>query len=113
MVNQKARIAIAVIPVAVLVALLAADISIFGADSILGASQVALMLAGGVCIGLSAAFYKTPWKQFEDAMKSHVGEVASAIISGAYFGDKISPPSPSPWSYSPSSDSHTKAPTAA
>ena len=47
------RTLLALIPLAVLVVLLALDISIFGADSILGASQVALLAAAGVAIGLA------------------------------------------------------------
>ena len=80
MIGQKYRIWIALCPVAVLVAVLALNISIFGADSILGASQVALLLAGGVCIGLSMLLYKTEWRSFEDAFKSHVGDIAGAIL---------------------------------
>ncbi len=78
--GQKARIWIALIPVTVLVAVLALDISIFGADSILGASQVALLLAGGICLGLSVLCYKTPWKSFEKAVSAHVGDIAGAIL---------------------------------
>ncbi|MBR6306702.1 MAG: sodium:proton antiporter [Bacteroidales bacterium] len=74
------RTALALVPLAVLVALLAMDISIFGADSILGASQVALLAAAGVCIWLSMWLYKTPWKEFEKAVVSHVGDVAPAIV---------------------------------
>ena len=74
------RVFIALIPLVVLVVVLAADIAVFGADSILGASQVALLLAGGVCIALSAWLYKTPWKTFEDSFKSHVGDVATALL---------------------------------
>ena len=80
MTDKNKRSLIAFLPIAVLVAVLAADIAIFGADSILGASQVALMLAGGVCIGLAMWLYKTPWNRFEDSIKKHVGDVASAIL---------------------------------
>lgn len=80
MLEKKTRIWIALIPVTVLVAFLATDIAVFGADSILGASQVALLLAGGVCIGLSVWLYKTPWQRFEDTVKTHVGDVANAIL---------------------------------
>lgn len=71
---------LSLVPLAVLVALLAADISVFGADSILGASQVALLAAAGVCIWLSMWLYKTPWKDFEKAVIAHVGDVAPAIV---------------------------------
>ena len=74
------RTILALVPLTVLVALLALDISIFGADSILGASQVALLAGAGVCIWLSMWLYKTPWKEFEKAVATHVGEVAPAIV---------------------------------
>ena len=74
------RVLVSLVPVIVLVVLLAFDISIFGSDSILGASQVALLFAAGVCICLSTWIFKTPWKAFEEAIKSNVGEVTSAIV---------------------------------
>jgi len=77
---QTKRTLLALVPLAVLVALLALDIAIFGSDSILGASQVALLAASGVCIALAVWRYKTPWKTFESAVASHVGNVSSAII---------------------------------
>lgn len=80
MTGLKARIWISFIPVLVLIVVLAMDIAVFGTDSILGASQVALLLSGGVCIGLAMLLYRTPWKHFEDAVKSHVGDVAGAIL---------------------------------
>jgi NhaC family Na+:H+ antiporter len=74
------RTLIALIPLGVLIGLLALDISIFGADSILGASQVALLVAAGVAIGLSMWLYKTPWAHFEKAISERIGEVAMAIL---------------------------------
>lgn len=77
--NAK-RTIVAFIPLIVLIGLLATDISIFGADSILGASQVALLVGAGVCVWLSMWLYKTPWKDFEKAIAGNVGEVSSAIL---------------------------------
>ena len=74
------RTLIALIPLGVLMALLALDIAIFGADSILGASQVSLLLASGVCIALSVGLYKARWKDFERDIVSNIGEVAPAIL---------------------------------
>ena len=74
------RTLISLVPVVVLVVLLAFDISIFGSDSILGASQVALFFAAGVCICLSMWLFKTPWKAFEDAIKGNIGDVTTAIV---------------------------------
>ena len=74
------KIIFALIPVIVLVALLALDISIFGSDAILGASQVSLLIATGICVWLSMWLYKTPWSTFEDAIRSNVGDVTNAIV---------------------------------
>ena len=46
--RSLSRTLLSLIPVLVLVALLALNISIFGSDAILGASQVALLAAAGV-----------------------------------------------------------------
>lgn len=73
-------IGISLLPVVVLIGLLAIDISIFGADSILGASQVALIFAAGVCVALSMWLFKTPWKNFETAIKGNVGEISIAVM---------------------------------
>lgn len=78
--NKRKRRVWALVPVVVLVGLLALNISIFGADAILGASQVALLCAAGVCVLLSTLLYKTPWKTFEKSIGDHVGELASAIL---------------------------------
>ena len=79
-ISPTARTLIALIPLGVLIVLLALDISVFGADSILGPSQVALLVAAGVCVGLSMWLYKTPWDSFEKAISQRVGDVASAIL---------------------------------
>ena len=80
MITNAKRTWIALIPLAVLIVLLVLNISIFGSDSILGASQVALLVASGICIGLAMWLYKTPWEQFELAIAKNVGDVASAIL---------------------------------
>ena len=80
MVSYKGRRFLALIPIAVLVSLLALDISIFGADSILGASQVALLCAAGICVFIAMWRYGIPWKQFEKALTLYLGDVAPAIL---------------------------------
>jgi NhaC family Na+:H+ antiporter len=79
-ISPSRRILIALVPLLVLMAILALDIAIFGADSILGASQVALLVAAGVCIWLSMWLYKLPWKDFEKDIVSNVSEVTPAIL---------------------------------
>ena len=71
---------ISLIPVAVLVTLLALNISIFGSDAILGASQVSLLFSAGICIWLSMWLFKTPWRRFEEAIQSNIGDVTTAIV---------------------------------
>ena len=78
--NPNKRTLIALIPLGVLVLLLALVIIIWGADSIVGASQVALLIGAGLGIALSSWLYKTPWKSFEKAIMENIGEVAMAII---------------------------------
>ncbi|MBO6067618.1 MAG: sodium:proton antiporter [Bacteroidales bacterium] len=79
-ITPSRRILIALVPLVVLMAILALDIAIFGADSILGASQVALLVAAGVCIWLSMWLYRIPWKDFERDIVSNVSEVTPAIL---------------------------------
>ena len=78
--KELAKTLIALLPIVVLVGLLALNISIFGSDAILGASQVSLLFAAGICVWLSIWLYKTPWKDFEDAIKANVGDVTTAIV---------------------------------
>ncbi len=78
--GAKRRIAISIIPIIILVTLLALNISIFGSDAILGASQVALLVSAGVCAWLSMWLFKTPWEDFEHAIKGNIGDVTTAIV---------------------------------
>lgn len=78
--SPRVRSLVALVPLGVLMGLLALDIVIFGADSILGASQVALLAATGVCVGLSAWLYKTPWKDFDKAVRDNFGDISQAIL---------------------------------
>ena len=71
---------ISLIPVLVLILLLALNISIFGSDSILGASQVALLASSGVCVLLASWLFKTPWKEFEKVIRNNFGDVAGATL---------------------------------
>ena len=71
---------VAFVPVVVLTGLLALDIGIFGSDAILGASQVSLLIATGICVWLAMWRYKTPWSDFEAAIRSNIGDVTNAIV---------------------------------
>ena len=78
--KQSARTLLSLIPVLVLITLLAIHIAIFGSDSILGASQVALLASAGVCVLLASLCFKTPWKAFEKAIGSNFSDVAGATL---------------------------------
>lgn len=78
--KKSSRLVISLVPFTVLVILLSAGISIFGSDSILGASQVSLLIASGVALVLGMWLFKTPWAAFEKAVRGNVGDVATAII---------------------------------
>lgn len=74
------RVGISLIPILILVTLLALNISIFGSDAILGASQVALLFSAGVAIWLALWLFKVPWQDFEETIKSNIGDVTTAIV---------------------------------
>lgn len=74
------RTVISLIPIAVLMILLALNISFFGSDAILGASQVSLLFASGLCVWLAMWLFKKPWEDFEDAIRSNIGDVTTAIV---------------------------------
>lgn len=74
------RVGISLIPTLILVTLLALNISIFGSDAILGASQVALLFSAGVAIWLAMWLFKVPWQDFEETIKSNIGDVTTAIV---------------------------------
>ena len=74
------RVGISLIPILILVTLLALNISIFGSDAILGASQVALLFSAGVAIWLAMWLFNVPWQDFEETIKSNIGDVTTAIV---------------------------------
>ena len=71
---------ISLVPVLVLITLLAVNIGMYGSDSILGASQVALLASSGVCVLLASVFFKTPWKKFDEAIRNNFSDVAGATL---------------------------------
>lgn len=112
---------VSLFPIAFLVGMLFATIHTFGSDALSGGSQISLLATTGMCVFIGMAFYRIPWKDYELAITNNISGVATAIIilliigalsgtwmisgvvptliyygmqiilSGAYFGDKISP----------------------
>ena len=71
---------IALLPVLVLIAFLGTVIYLFGSDSLSGGSQIALIFGTAVCITLSMAFYRVPWKAFEERITKVIGDVAITLL---------------------------------
>ena len=78
--SEKPSWCASLIPFAVLAAVLACVIRIFGADALSGASQVALLFASAVVVAISMSKYRVPWKVLEDAVLDNIRSVGSAII---------------------------------
>ena len=78
--SKKIEILLSLVPVVVLIILLATVIRVFGSASLDGGSQVALLVAAGVCTAISVLYFHIPWKQLEEGVKKSVGSVTSAII---------------------------------
>lgn len=71
---------ISFIPIIALVCLMALTISIFGADSLSGGTQVSLLVATAVCVCISMWVYHTPWQEMERSIKKNIGDSAVSII---------------------------------
>ena len=71
---------IAVIPLVVLVVVLALVIKCFGADAIMGGSQVALLFAAAVATVLAIFICGYKWQVLEEAIVDNIRTSASAII---------------------------------
>lgn len=71
---------VAAVPVMVLIALLAVVIVLFGSDSLTGGSQIALLMGTAVCICISMAVYKVPWRRFEHHITETIGGVSVMLL---------------------------------
>lgn len=71
---------VSLIPFIVLVAVLVVVIKVFGDGALDGASQVALLLATGVTVGISMIFYRIPWKDFEEGILDNIRAVGTSIL---------------------------------
>lgn len=71
---------LALVPIAVLVAMLALTIKVFGADAIEGGSQIALLVASSVAALIAVVVCKCKWSTIEKAIVDNIRTSASAII---------------------------------
>lgn len=77
--EREATVWMALIPMAVLVAMLILVIKVFG-NAIEGGSQIALLVASSVAALIAILVCKCPWSRLEDAIIENVRTSASAII---------------------------------
>ena len=71
---------VAVIPVLVLIMMLGIVIYLFGSDSLSGGSQMALLMGAAVCVTISMAVYRVPWKTFEQRIIKTIGDVSVTLV---------------------------------
>ena len=72
--------AVSTIPFIVLVVVLVFVIRIFGADSLSGGSQVALLLASAVIVLIAMCFYGVPWETLENSILENIRSVGTALL---------------------------------
>lgn len=71
---------VSLIPVIMLVGLMALVITFFGADALLGGSQVALITSMGVAIAIAMIGYGCPWEKLGDAINDNIKSIGTAIL---------------------------------
>lgn len=71
---------ISMLPIIVLVLLLILSVKLFGSNSLSGGTQVALLCATAVSIGIAMLVQKTPWQTLEQGMAKTLGDSAVPII---------------------------------
>lgn len=68
------------VPLALLVALISVSVSIFGDETLAGASQVSLIIATATCVGIGLLLKVIKWEDFEKALAEKIGGVSGAIL---------------------------------
>ncbi len=71
---------ISLIPILVLIVTMLMVIRNFGADALLGGSQVALLMASAAAVILSMGFYKVKWATLETAILENFQNIGTAVL---------------------------------
>lgn len=71
---------VSLLPFVVLVGLLALVIRFYGADSLGGGSQTALVICTGLVLTIALVIYKIPWSTLDEAIMSNIKSIGSALI---------------------------------
>ena len=68
------------VPLVLLVALISVVVSVFGDETLAGASQISLIVATAVCLSIGLLRKITTWTDFEKALADKIGGVSGGII---------------------------------
>ncbi|MCR5533807.1 MAG: Na+/H+ antiporter NhaC [Bacteroidaceae bacterium] len=71
---------LACVPLVLLVALISIVVSIFGDETLSGASQISLIVATAVCVSIGLLRKTITWADFEKALADKIGGVSGGII---------------------------------
>lgn len=71
---------VALLPIVFLMALMGLMVHLFGANTLDGASQTALLTAAALCVALSRLVCHTPWKAIAQNIGTTIGSAAEAIV---------------------------------
>ena len=78
--NSKFNLILACVPLVLLVALISIVVSIFGDETLSGASQISLIVATAVCLSIGLLRKVITWADFEKALADKLGGVSGGII---------------------------------
>ena len=78
--KQKIELVLACVPLVLLVALISIVVSIFGDETLAGASQISLIVATAVCVSIGLLRKVITWADFEKALSDKIGGVSGGII---------------------------------
>ena len=67
-------------PLILLVALISIVVSVFGDETLSGASQISLIVATAVCVSIGLLKKDITWNDFEKALSDKIGSISGAII---------------------------------
>ena len=71
---------VSIIPLLFLVSMTVCVVRAFGSDALSGASQIVLLTAAAISVGLGLFFKHITWDDFEKAVTTKISEVTQAII---------------------------------
>lgn len=78
--KKQFELILACVPLVLLVALISIVVSIFGDETLSGASQISLIVATAVCVSIGLLKKVITWADFEKALADKIGGVSGGII---------------------------------